>query len=100
VLPGASVTIAFFQSGLCLMRLPHSVRLALHVHDVHIDDLDVETFFDGLLDLRLVSLAAHLEHVLALAAEASGLLRNHRPQDDVQRMQLCGHGPAEPSSSR
>src|SRR5438093_1077500 len=72
-------------------------RLALHHHYVDVYHFYIEPFFDCVLDLHLVRLAAHLEHVFVFAAEARGFLRNHRPDHDIETMQFSTHEPASRS---
>src|SRR3989442_13852198 len=79
---------------------PHPARLALHDHYVYIRHFDIEPFFDRILDLDLVRFGTYLEHVLVLAAEACGLLRNHRPDHDIETMQFSTHEPASRSFER
>src|SRR6266540_1422111 len=76
---------------------PRPARLAFHDHYVDIYHFDIEPFFDRILDLYLVRFPTHLEHVLVLAAKARGLLRNHRPDHDIETMQFSTHEPASRS---
>src|SRR3954470_1597608 len=64
-----------------------ALRLRAHLDDVDGGDLDAEQLLDRLPDLRLVRVGMHAEGVLAVLDLGEALLRDHRRDDDLARMQ-------------
>src|SRR5690554_1170878 len=72
----------------------HPLRLAAHLDEVHLRDVDLEDRLDGLLDLHAVGPRVHVERVLAGLHGHYGLLGQDRREDHVVRV----HRAASPSN--